>query len=283
MERFAHAWLLANPSSGSNSPAALEEVQACLAANDIAVGRLIAFPDQPLPQRAELDRAGVSLLVVYTGDGTLNSALTELRGWSGAVLVLPGGTKNLLSKRLHGDYSAAEIVSLVAAGGGARRRVKLIASECGDAYAGLLAGPGTNWGSVREAMREGDIAGIASGTAEALTKSTNETMVRTTSPPLGNRDGYPLIDLTPGEHGIQINGYSASTPGELAQQGWALLRREFRDGPHDRLGIVEEVTLENIDGSPVEVLLDGESREAGARPTFRVALSEVDLLATHHG
>jgi diacylglycerol kinase family enzyme len=283
MERFNHAWLLANPASGSNTPEAMEDVAQCLGENGITVDRIIAFPDDALPSADDLDAAGVELLIVYTGDGTLNSALTRLRGWSGAVLVLPGGTKNLLSKRLHGDYSAAEIVAVVGAGGAARRRIKLIAGECGDAYAGLLAGPGTHWGAVREAMREGDIAAIASGTAEAVAKSTSETMVRAVAPPLGSREGYPLIDLTPGEHGIQINGYNATTPGELAQQGWALLRREFREGPHDRLGIVDEICLESIDGSPVEVLLDGESSDAGPRVTFRVALSEVDLLATHHG
>lgn len=283
MERFAQGWLLANAASGSNTPAALEELTGCLADHGIAVDRAIAFPDEPLPLPGDLDAAGVPLLVVYTGDGTLNAALTRLHGWGGAVLVLPGGTMNLLSKRLHGDYPAAEIVAVVAGGGARRRRVNRIVGDCGDAYAGLLAGPGTHWGTVREAMRQGDIAGIASGAAEALAKSAGETTVRAASPPLGNRDGYPLIDLTPGEHGIQINGYSAATPGEWAQQGWALLRRRFREGPHDRLGIVDEVTLENVDGSPVEVLLDGESCEASRSVTFRVALSEVDLLATHHG
>lgn len=283
MERFERVWLLVNAASGSNTPAALEAVQTSLADHGITLARTISFPDEPLPIPSDLDKAGISLLVVYTGDGTLNSALTELRGWDGAVLVLPGGTKNLLCKRLHGEFPAPEIVRVVAAGGARRRRVTIISSACGEAYAGLLAGPGTHWGNVREAMREGDIAGIATGTAEALTKSTSETLVCAISPPLGSREGYPLIDMTPGEHGIQINGYSASTPGEIAQQGWALLRREFREGPHDRLGIVDEVTIENIDGSPVEVLLDGESCDGGSRVTFRVALSEVHLLATHHG
>ena len=283
MERFAHAWLLANAASGSNTPATIDRLKECLTDNGIVVDRTVAFPDVPLPSVAELDAAGMPLLIVYTGDGTLNAALTKLRGWSGAVLVLPGGTMNLLSKRLHGDHAPAEIVAVVAGGGARRRRVTLIAGECGDAYAGLLAGPGTHWGTVREAMRELDIAGIASGTAEALAKSTGDTTVIAASPPLGSREGYPLIELTPGEHGIQINGYSATTPGEWAAQGWALLRRQFREGPHDRLGVVGEVTLENIDKSPLQVLLDGERCDAGSSGTFRVALSEVDLLATHHG
>lgn len=283
MEQFSNAWLLFNAASGSNTPAALEGLRDSLAVSGIAVDRTMCFPDDLLPHPAELDDAGVPLLIVYTGDGTLNAALTALHGWGGAVLVLPGGTMNLLSKRLHGDHTAAEILAVVAGGGARRRRVTRIAGDCGDAYAGLLAGPGTHWGAVREAMRELDLAGMASGAAEALAKSTGETTVRAASPPLGNRAGYPLIDMTPGEHGIQINGYHATTPGEWAQQGWALLRRQFREGPHDRLGIVDEVTLENIDGSPVEVLLDGERCEGGPSATFRVALSEVDLLATHHG
>ena len=283
MERFDRAWLLTNAASGSNTPAALEELTSCLSENGINIGRTIAFPDDDLPVPADLVAANVDLLIIYTGDGTLNSALNKLDGWQGAVLVLPGGTKNLLSRRLHGDFSAADIVGVVVGGGARRRRVNLIAGSCGKAYAGLLAGPGTHWGAVREAMRTGDIAAIASGTAEAVAKSTGEATVRAVSPALGKRDGYPLIDMTPGEHGIQINGYIATTPAELALQGWALLRREFRQGPHDRLGIVDQVTLESIDGSPVEVLLDGENCDGGSRITFRVALSEVDLLATHHG
>lgn len=282
MERFDRAWLIVNAASGSNTPAALAALEECFAEHGIAVDRTVRFPDDALPDPAALDAADVPLLMTYTGDGTLNAALARLAGWRGAVLVLPGGTMNLLSKRLHGDYPAPEIVELVARGGARRRRVVKISGPCGDAYAGLLAGPGTSWGTVREAMRQGDIGAIASGAAEALAKSTGETTVRAAQPSLGNREGYPLIDLTPGEHGIQVNGYHAQNLAELALQGWALLRRRFREGPHDRMGIVAEITLENLDGTPVEVLLDGESCEARANVTFRAAESEVDLLATHH-
>lgn len=282
MDRFDSAWLIANAASGSNTPAAMADLEASLDANGIAVSHVVGFPGDPLPTPAILDAAGTTTVIVYTGDGTVNAALTGLRGWGGVVLVLPGGTMNLLSKRLHGDFPVDEILRIVADGGARRRRVTKIAGPCGDAYAGLLAGPGTNWGDVREAMRDFDIAGIASGTAEALAMSTGETKVFAVDPPIGGRKGYPLLDMTPGEHGIQINGYYADTAGELAQQGWALLRRRFREGPHDRLGIVDAVTLRNIDGSDVEVLLDGEACEGRPEITFRVAQSEVDLLATHH-
>lgn len=282
MERFDRAWLIVNAASGGNTPEAVQALRESFRTHGIAVARTVNFPDDPLPAPADLAAAGVPLAAIYTGDGTLNAALTGLKGWHGAVLVLPGGTMNLLSKRLHGDFPGEEILGVVAAGGALRRRPAKIAGPCGDAYAGLMAGPGTHWGDVREALRELDIAAAASAAADAVAQSAGGTMVRLADPPLGRREGYPLLDMTPGEHGIQINGYTATSAAEWAQHGWAILRRSFREGPHDRLGLADEVTLENLDGSPVEVLLDGERCEGGARVTFQVAQAEVDLLATHH-
>ena len=283
MEKFDRTWLIVNAASGSNTPAALDELRASFAAHGITVDRTVNFPDDDLPLPADLDQAGIELVAIYTGDGTLNSALGKLKGWGGAVLVLPGGTMNLLSKRLHGNFPASEILDVVARGGARRRRLAKIAGPCGDAYAGLMAGPGTRWGDVREAIRDLDIAAMASGTAEALSQATAENMIRVVEPALRGQTGYQLIDMTPGEHGIQMNGYNAATAGEWAQQGWAMLFSNFREGPHDRLGVAEEVTLESSDGSPVKVLLDGEPCDGGPRVTFRVADTEVDLLATHHG
>lgn len=283
MERFETAWLVINSASGSNSPAAIEDLRSCLGGHGIEIVRTVSFPDEKLPEPDALNQASVPLVVIYTGDGTLNAAIGSMSGWGGAVLVLPGGTMNLLSKRLHGDFTNAEIVSIVAAGGSRRQRVTKVSSPCGDAYAGVLTGPGTQWATVREAMRDLDIAGMASEAADALAASTGENKVRAVDPAFGNREGYPLIELTPGEHGIQLDGYHADDPVEFAAQTWALIRRSFREGPHDRLGIVESVVLENLDQSPLQVLLDGESCDSGARVTFTVAQSEVDLLATHHG
>ncbi len=282
MDRFDRCWLLTNSASGSNTPEAVAGLLDCFAGHGIEVDRTIGFPDESLPSPTDLDGAGIGLLVIYTGDGSLNAALTELKGWGGAVLVLPGGTMNLLSKRLHGDYPVADIVALVASGGARRRRVTKISGACGDAYAGLLAGPGTHWGNVREAMRSFDIAGIASGAAEAVAKSTGDSKVHAIDPPFGAREGYPLLELTPGEHGIGIHGYYANTAGDLVAQTWALMRRSFREGPHDRLGVVDELTVGTVDGSPLELLLDGEACEAGPTARFQVAESEMDLLATHH-
>ena len=92
-----------------------------------------------------------------------------------------------------------------------------------------------------------------------------------------------MIEFTPSHRGLQLDAYHAKDPGDFLRQGWALLRRRFREGPHDRLGLFDELTLENCEGEPIEVLLDGEPASLGSRATFSVAACEVDLLATAHG
>ncbi|MBX7541549.1 diacylglycerol/lipid kinase family protein [Qipengyuania sphaerica] len=277
-------WLLTNSRSGSNSEKAIELLERHCREKGFSIEKTIAFPDEDLPDAAGLDEAGIGRLAIFTGDGSLNAAITNLAGWGGEIIVLPGGTMNLLSKRLHGPQADLEtIIGRVAQG--AVRAVRPLMARCekGDALAGLLAGPGTSWVSVREAMRDFDLPGIAEGTSEALAETTGGAMVRCCGPQLGREEGYPLIEFTPSHRGIQLDAFHAEGAGEVLQQSLALLKRNFREGPHTRLGLVDEVTLETCDGSPLEVLIDGEPATLPARAKFTVVPCEVDLLATHHG
>ena len=58
------------------------------------------------------------------------------------------------------------------------------------------------------------------------------------------------------------------------------MRREFRDGPHDRLGEVEAVALGDVEGGDFGVLLDGEECSAASGTQFTLEPSGVALLAT---
>lgn len=275
-------WLVVNPASGSNSPVAMNALEACCGDNGFALDRCIAFPDESLPDAAALEAAGVDTVAVYAGDGTVNAAVTGLYGWAGAILVLPGGTMNLLAKRLHGESPTEEIVARAGAGAVRRVRPRVARTAHGDALAGLLAGPGTAWYAVREAMRDIDIAGMAGSAGEALAETTTGA-VHCADPPLGLEDGYPLIEITPGQWGLQIDAYHADNTGEFLQQGWALLRRQFREGPHDRLGLVDRLEVADRDGRPIGLLIDGEHAQGRPREEFTVAACEVDLLATQNG
>lgn len=278
------SWLIVNARSGSNSDAALQALHAALAERDITIERQIDFPADPLPDPTQLDAAGVKRVIVFTGDGTLNAAITALAGWQGQVLVLPGGTMNLLSVRLHGEGIATEeILDRVAYGAVKPVRPLMACCEKGVALAGLLVGPGTAWVNVREAMREYDLVGVAQNAGAALSQTTTGTRVRLAEPTRGHADGYPLIEITPSDRGMQVDGYRPNGAGDVLQQGWALLRRRFREGPNERLGMFDRMVIESCADDPIQVLIDGEPETLGTSAEFTVAACEVDLLATDHG
>ena len=273
-------WLVVNPASGSNEAEAVEELRRMLGEAGLTIARETAFPDDPAPTPADLDRADIQLVAIYTGDGTINTVVTGLYGWDGAVLVLPGGTMNLLSHRLHGEHDAERIIADVAAGRARRVRPAVARSSAGDALAGLLAGPGTRWGEVREALRSFDVLETAESAGEALAESTNGAPVACIKPQIGLTEGYPLLAIDPHEDGLHLAAYHAETPGEYLSQALALIRRNFREGPHDDLGAVPELVIAAQDGDPVSLLVDGERAKGAASEHVTLARCGVDLLAT---
>jgi diacylglycerol kinase family enzyme len=273
-------WLVNNASSGSNDDAALAALDACCGEHGLRVAHRTVFPEQDLPSPAMLDAAGIDLVVVFAGDGTINGLIGALAGWSGALLVLPGGTMNLLYHRLHGDRSLAEVVAAVARGEAAVCRPGVIRCRHGSAYAGILAGPGTSWGRVREAMREAAVVELAESTVAAINQTLTGEMIACVDPHFGRREGYPLLCLEPGDEAIEVVAYYAEAAGEYLEQAWALVRRNFRQGPHEQLGRARTVTLASTRGNPFGLLIDGEPAEAEPQVEFSLAAAEVDLLAT---
>jgi hypothetical protein len=271
-------WLVRNQASGSNDEAALAALESCCADAGFHIARQVCFPEDDLPGADELDRAGIGIVAVFTGDGTANSLITALAGWSGAILVLPGGTMNLLYHRLHGERGMEEVVALAAAGKASRRRPGVIRCPQGTATVDLLAGPGTKWYEVREAMREADALAVAESAAQAIGETLAQPGIACRE--AGRSEGYPLVMLTPRDAGIEVSGFYAETPGDFFAQGWALLKRNFREGPHETFGLFRRVTLASTDGAAFGMMLDGEKREAPGAQEFVLAPCEVDLLAT---
>lgn len=273
-------WLVTNPASGSNDEAALAVLDEAFENAGCRIGRKLAFHQDGPPGPADLRAAGIDRVAVFTGDGTINAVVTGLYGWDGAVLVLPGGTMNLLARRLHGDADAAEIIARAGAGKARRMRPQIVRSRCGDGLTGILAGPGTSWNDVREAMREADVLGLVSSAAEAIGESTGSPKVVCRDPACGRSEGYSLIMVTPEDDALEVDGYYAESFADYAKQGIALLRRNFRDGPHEWLGRHPTLRLACAEGGPMGLLIDGEPREGAAMESFTLAPCEVDLLAT---
>lgn len=277
---FERIWLVYNEASGSNDEDSLAALEAQFDASGCEIVGRTCFPDQTPPDIEELDRSGVQVLAIFGGDGTISSITTDRYGWKGAILPLPGGTMNMLSRRLHGDADAPEIVARLNRGLARKVRPSIIRSRHADGLTGVLAGPGTVWNEVREAMRATDVMEFVTSTTEAIAWSANGPKVACLSSDCGRAQGYAAITINPEDDGLQANGYFADTIGDYAKQGVALLQHDFRNGPHDDLGRHPTMRLATLEGEPMGLLIDGEPFDGEAEEEFTLVPSEIDIVAT---
>lgn len=276
-------WLVRNEASGSNDEKALRTLEEAFAQAGFEVAGQTCFPDESPPDAELLDRSGIETLCVFGGDGTIHSVVIGLFGWTGRVLVLPGGTMNMLSRRLHGEAEAADIVARVAEGEGELVRPPILSNGRGYGLTGSLTGPGVAWNGVREAMRNTAIAEMASATVDAVVESVSGERVICVGHQDMRPEGYVAISLVPREEGIVVSGYFAEGAGDFLGQLGALVQRDFRKGPHDAIGTFSEVEIASSDGTSMGLMLDGEEKDGQPRENFTIAPCQVDLVATAYG
>lgn len=271
---FTRPALICNSQSGSHDPATHDAiVEACQAAGAPLVA-IFALPDDNIPGAAALQAEDIDLLIVWTGDGTINAAASGAAGWDGAVLPLPGGTLNLLSKALHGDRPAPEILAGALGGKGRRRTIPIVRGADGDAFITIVAGPATRWAEVRETMRQDGLAEAAGSAPEALDEMMNAPGVRVA----GQDQAYPAIILTPTEGGIRADGILTEGTGDVLRHGLAWLGGDFRDGPSEVIAAAETIILESE--AAISLEYDGELRETPSPARFALGTSAVDFVAT---
>lgn len=275
-------WLVYNGSSGSHDDDGLRALVEAMEQAGYPPHKVIDCKEGT-PDAAQADRAGLGLLAVHGGDGTLSRTIAGLEGFGGTVLALPGGTFNLLARQIFGEREPLEIVELLGQGHLAVRRRNCIRGPGVLALSELLAGPGAKWADVREEMRDANVGEIIAKGWDAAATSTVGPMVAVASPAGGREEGYAGVRLCPRADGIAVQGYATEGLGEFLQQGIAILNRDFRDGPHDDLGRANTVECRSIEEEPLPLMVDGERSEGESSIRFSLDRLDVDLLGIADG
>lgn len=271
---YSRPALVCNSQSGSHDDAMLAEIAETCRAAGSPLSAVFALPDDDIPDAAELIRQNIDLLIIWTGDGTINAAATKAAGWDGAVLPLPGGTLNLLSKALHGDRPAPEILADTLQGKGRRRPIPTIHSDDGNAFITIVAGPATRWAEVRETMRQDGLIEASRAAPDALDAMLNAPGVAVA----GHGRAYPAIILTPTPQGVRADGILTEGTADVIRHGLAWLGGDFRDGPSEEIVSGETIVLESA--APISLEYDGELGETASPARFELGTSAADFVAT---
>lgn len=267
--------LIINTLSGSAAAVDLAAVTDALKAAGLSVEHIAQMPDDACPDRAAIEKFGVETVVVLSGDGTVASLCEELRDWEGALLVLPGGTMNLLSRRLHGDIALAELLEKLQGATLEAVRMPVVCLGKHEILTGLTVGPSTRWGEVREGIRHGDVASLAQAVPEAWSETLSDDGVWVEGLP---REPYAGIFVEPHDEAtLSVTAFRANNIGDMLGHGVAWLRRDFREGPKDELGMMAEVNIVG-DNKETGLLIDGEYEDGHLPIACRAGLSSVNFL-----
>ena len=264
--------LIVNRSSGSHDPACCEAINQALQRHRRQPVRTITIPEDPMISAAQARADNIELIAIFAGDGTVSAAVDALEGWEGCLLILPGGTMNLLSRKLHGEAEPEAIIK--AAFGSAARRVTLpVAEGCGvRSLVGIVAGPTAAWGDVREDLRKLDLGGLVESVPDALQETLQGEPVSVD----GVEGQFQAIFIDPREDALEANAINAGTAAELLQHGWAWLRGDFRDGPQTPMFCVRTITLRRE--GDIDLLVDGEQARAASPCQFTLGRSGLTFL-----
>lgn len=269
-------WFITNPASGTTSNAKCDALEAVFDENGLKLAGRTNFPEQDLPKPEELDAAGADTVVLFAGDGTINAALCALADWTGAFLILPGGTMNLLAKALHSDLDPHKIVH---AAHHSKHLVELPFIEAGGhrAFVGLILGPAAAWVRAREAARKGRIGRLVGAVRAAWRKTFGEQGIRVAGAP-GLSDRYQAVFVRPDPKGLDIAAVDARDWRSIAQLGW-----EWVNGDWVAARAVTETLAKQLrvrGAKRVLALFDGEPVTLDAGETITAGKSRKAFIAT---
>jgi len=221
-------WLITNPHSGSTSEEKCEALASLFAEPHAEIVGRTTFPQDELPRVAELRSAGAEVVALFAGDGTINTAARLYDDWEGAMLILPGGTMNMLAKQLHGEGEPHEIVARSFVG---HRKVRLPLIEAGEhrAFVALIIGPAAAWAGAREAVRYGQWGRMLRAARVAWARTFSRGI--SVFDPAGRRGRHRAAVFVPTGNGMEITSVRADGWFEILKLGWEFMVGDWHRAP----------------------------------------------------
>jgi diacylglycerol kinase family enzyme len=259
--------VLFNPKSGSVPADARAKLTAVLREGGINGADLIeSDPGNCENQLKELADMAPDLFVVWGGDGTIRSALTIVGPITPNLLILPGGTMNLLPRSIHGEKAWDMVLRDVLKG---PKLKSLSAGEVnGDRfYCAMMAGAPAYFAEARESVRRGDLARAAAQTGAAIEVLKTMHLQATygdgysfagTALPTSSFVGAIIGSLTKAGRGMEVASLANPTTTGAMNVVWTSFFTDWRNAPGVEVAPATSLDIGAEDGGDIPVIADGE-------------------------
>jgi diacylglycerol kinase family enzyme len=264
---------LINSASGSVGPGGADDLTAALAAAGVRQAEIVELdPPACAEQMVDLAARDVDLVVVWGGDGTLRTALATFADKTPNLLLLPGGTMNILSRSLHGDGDWREVLARTLAG---PKRTRIDAGRANGEpfYVALMAGAPARFAEARESLRRGEVGRVlteARTALEALSAGRLSARVREAFSFAGEE--LPSTSVLAALVGPMARGadfevvtLEEASPMAALKALWSSVRDDWRNAPGVRTIPALSLVIESEDEEPIPVIVDGEALDLGPR------------------
>jgi len=270
--------MISNYASGSATEEKCDAIQAIFEERGMALVGRTTFPDEPMPSVEQLIAAEVDTIVLFAGDGTVNTAACRYDKWHGKALILPGGTMNVLAKRLHGNAEPHDIVH-AAHERPILRSMPYVESGPHRALCALIVGPAAAWASAREAVRYRRFRRLlrAVRVAWARTWSRGVTLFDGTK----KRGNYKALLITPEDGWLRITAFSTANLRQAVRLGWEWLMGNVANAPSVDDTRSAHVTVTGR--RALHALFDGEEQKLPSPARISAGMSNLRFVATVEG
>lgn len=269
---------LFNPRSGSVPADSRERLLAVL--EEVGHGGAELVETDPEDQEGQLRALAAKfpdLFIVWGGDGTLRAALTTVGEVTSNLLLLPGGTMNLLPHTVHGQKGWEEVLRDVIR---SPRRKSLPAGEVNGQkfYCAMLAGAPARFADARESLRRGDLGKAATATRVAIDALNNLHLA------VRYGDGYTFSGarlpttstiaaivgaLTKAGSGMEVAALANPTTGGAMNVLWSSFFSDWRNAPGVEVAPAMSMEISSADDEDIPVIADGEPAEGGSHVNVR--------------